>query len=185
MSIHQIRKREKTVDVFVILNQSTDYSLVQALLDYMMGKGIAFTGCKYYASVNRVLLKKICRQHDIPTSPYIFADDYEDLKKYPEVGQFPLFVKPNDGTDSMFVSEKSIVRNEQELKERVEYVWNNFGGALVERFIDGQQFTVLVAGNRENCLTFPALQHVFSENQTIQSFEDKYGTGYHPSWKKI
>lgn len=42
-------------------------------------------------------MKKICSLNNIPTSSHIFVHDYEDLKKYQEVGQFPLFVKPEDG----------------------------------------------------------------------------------------
>ncbi|EFJ41611.1 hypothetical protein VOLCADRAFT_98341 [Volvox carteri f. nagariensis] len=64
----------------------------------------------------------------------------------PERGglRFPLIVKHPSGYGSVGMSKKSKVTNAQELRHQVSYFVREFGGALVEEFIVGREFTVLV-----------------------------------------
>lgn len=56
----------------------------------------------------------------------------------------PLIVKHPSGYGSVGMTKRSKVTNEQELREQVALFVGSFGGALVEEFVTGREFTVLV-----------------------------------------
>ncbi|KAG2426154.1 hypothetical protein HXX76_013135 [Chlamydomonas incerta] len=58
--------------------------------------------------------------------------------------RFPLIVKHPSGYSSVGMTKNSKVTNEQQLREQVSLLVQQFGGALIEEFIAGREFTVLV-----------------------------------------
>lgn len=83
----------------------------------------------------------------------IFANNGEDLREYPQLGGFPLFVKPEYGR----VDENSIVHNEEELMKRVEHLWREFGTLIIEPYLDGKEYVVLLCGTKRNMKSFKAM----------------------------
>jgi D-alanine-D-alanine ligase len=66
---------------------------------------------------------------------------------------FPLFVKPAREGTGMGVTEKAIVNNEAELRERADYVIRLYHQpALVETFLPGREFTVGIMGRYDTIL---------------------------------
>lgn len=66
------------------------------------------------------------------------------------------FVKPCFEAESQGIDENSIVHNMQELKLRVNYIWDNFNQpALVEEYLSGDEYTAAVIGNYDNCEILP------------------------------
>lgn len=57
MALHQIKKRQKTTDVFLNLNESANQDLDQVLIDYMGDNGIPFTGSRILTAINRDKMK--------------------------------------------------------------------------------------------------------------------------------
>jgi D-alanine-D-alanine ligase len=77
--------------------------------------------------------------------------------------EFPLFVKPGWEGTGMGVTPRSIVHDEHALRQQVEYILDTYRqGALVERFIEGREFTVGVLGN-EIPFVFPPMEIDLSE----------------------
>jgi D-alanine-D-alanine ligase len=61
---------------------------------------------------------------------------------------FPAFVKPICESRSVGISDESVVYDEAALRSRVAYVEKEFGeAALVEDYLPGDEYTVLVLGN--------------------------------------
>eukprot|EP00198_Chlamydomonas_reinhardtii_P014346 XP_001703683.1 predicted protein [Chlamydomonas reinhardtii] len=58
--------------------------------------------------------------------------------------RFPLIVKHPSGYGSVGMTKDSKVHNEEQLRAQVARFVGSFGGALVEEFIQGREFTVLV-----------------------------------------
>eukprot|EP00198_Chlamydomonas_reinhardtii_P014391 XP_001703728.1 predicted protein [Chlamydomonas reinhardtii] len=58
--------------------------------------------------------------------------------------RFPLIVKHPGGYGSVGMTKDSKVHNEEQLWKQVARFVGSFGGALVEEFITGREFTVLV-----------------------------------------
>lgn len=61
--------------------------------------------------------------------------------------RFPLIVKPRHGYSSAGLSRKSRVVSREALRARTEQIIARFGGVLIEEFVEGREFTTLVAEN--------------------------------------
>jgi D-alanine-D-alanine ligase len=121
---------------------------VPALLEMMR---IPYTGSKVLPlalCLDKPMTKRILFWHELPTPEFqtferIDEPLLEELK-------FPLFVKPSREGTGMGVSAQSIVNNESELRERLDYVLTTYKQeALVETFIEGREITVGMVGNLE------------------------------------
>ena len=67
----------------------------------------------------------------------------------PEI-TFPAFVKPSFESRSVGISDKSVVNTAEELAAQVAYIHETFDQpALVEEYLPGQEYTVLMLGNGE------------------------------------
>ncbi|MBM3137301.1 MAG: D-alanine--D-alanine ligase, partial [Chloroflexi bacterium] len=119
---------------------------VPALLEMMR---IPYTGSKVLTlalALDKPMTKRILHWHSLPTPAFQEFDRSdspldEDLK-------YPLFVKPSREGTSMGVSAKSIVKNENELREQVSYIINKYRQpALVETYVEGREITVGMVGN--------------------------------------
>ena len=76
--------------------------------------------------------------------------------------RMPLFVKPLRMDASLGIDDRSLVRNTQDLMERVLHIQKKFGdAALAEEFIEGREFYVGVLGNQE-LTAFPPIEMDFS-----------------------
>jgi D-alanine-D-alanine ligase len=129
---------------------------IPALLELM---GIPYTGSRVQTnaiSLDKTLTKRIWRDRRLPVAPFqeFIAGD-EPLR--PELN-FPLFVKPAREGTGMGVDLNAIVKNENELRERVRWVIDKYDQpALVETFLPGREFTVGIMGrpNAKACSRHP------------------------------
>jgi D-alanine-D-alanine ligase len=118
---------------------------IPALLELMR---IPYTGSRVQTnaiSLDKTLTKRIWRDRRLPVAPFqeFIAGD-EPLR--PDLN-FPLFVKPAREGTGMGVDLNAIVRNEDELRERVSWVIGKYDQpALVETFLPGREFTVGIMG---------------------------------------
>jgi hypothetical protein len=186
-SVAMIRRKQCDTDLFINLYDLADETGLK-VVEYMQNQGLAFTGAgsKFY-DPTRMDLKIVCGYNEINTPPFSFLFDLKTIERVPsELGGFPLFVKPEHGYDSVGINEKSVVHNMDELKICVENVLEEFGGALVERYIDGREFSVLVAGSKSSKTeTFAPVEYRFAMNRqpgntnstgpAFITFEDKWG----------
>ena len=81
----------------------------------------------------------------------------EDLSRI----RYPAFVKPMGESRSVGVTDDSVVSNDDELRRQVAYVDREFRQpALVEDFLPGDEFTVLILDNGERQVCLPGLVSV-------------------------
>ncbi len=121
---------------------------VPALLEMF---GIPYTGSRVLTnaiSLDKTLTKRIWRDRRLPVAPFQeFLTGDEPLR--PDL-KFPLFVKPAREGTGMGVDANAIVKNENELRERVKWVIASYQQpALVETFLSGREFTVGVMGRAD------------------------------------
>ena len=65
-----------------------------------------------------------------------------------EVDFFPAFVKPNGESRSVGISEKSVAETPEALAAQVDFIRRELGqAALVEEYLPGKEYTVMVIGN--------------------------------------
>jgi D-alanine-D-alanine ligase len=112
---------------------------------------IPYTGSKVLTlalALDKSMTKRVLTYHDLPTPPFQTFERIDEPLSSDMV--FPLFVKPSREGTGMGVSQKSIVRNEDELREQVAHIHERYKQpALVERFIQGREVTVGLVGNLE------------------------------------
>ena len=107
-------------------------------------------------------------------TPQFYLVNNNTLTKEQRVDlQYPLFVKPSKAGDSLGVDESSLVQNAAQLKAKTHEVMDAFGEALVEEYIDGREFTVLVArdGNDlKNTIAYEPIEYVFPKGFAFKTY---------------
>jgi len=110
---------------------------------------IPYTGSKVLTlalALDKPMTKRILAWHELPTPP--FQTFERSNEKLHDDLTFPLFVKPSREGTGMGVSRKSIVHNEEELREQVGYIIERYHQvALVENYIEGREVTLGMVGN--------------------------------------
>lgn len=96
------------------------------------------------------LMKYVAYCEGVSTPPHTLVDDLEDIEKHCGHLNYPLFVKPSKAGDSLGIDQYSLVNNSKELKEKVASIIDEYGPILIEEYISGREFTVLIAANAEN-----------------------------------
>jgi len=119
---------------------------VPALCELM---GIPYTASRVVAnaiSLDKTQTKRIWREHGLPTAPF---REFVSLNGIANTAlRFPLFVKPAHEGTGMGINQSSVVRNQNELAERVEWILHTYRQpALVEEYLPGREFTVGFIGN--------------------------------------
>ncbi len=106
-------------------------------------------------SRDKIRAKKLFRFHDIPTPAFDYAYTINDSIN-PEL-RYPLLVKPADADHSFGISQTSVVKNKKELDAQLSYVIEKLGHpALVEEYIEGDEYSVSILGSDYNDLrVFP------------------------------
>lgn len=92
--------------------------------------------------------------------------------------QFPLIVKPSKEDASVGISEQSVVFNEQELKEQVDFLFTTLKQSiLVEEYIEGREINSAILGDKEK-IALPLSEISFdtlpSELPKIITYEGKW-----------
>lgn len=110
---------------------------------------IPYTGSRVVAnaiSLDKTSTKRIWRDVGLPTAPY---REFSSLDGVANTAlRFPLFVKPSREGTGMGIDRMAIVRNFDQLEERVEWVIQTYKQpALVEEYLPGREFTVGFIGN--------------------------------------
>lgn len=119
---------------------------VPALCELM---DIPYTASRVVAnaiSLDKTQTKRIWREYGLPTSPF---REFSSLDGVANTAlRFPLFVKPAREGTGMGVNPTSIVRNPNQLMDKVAWVLDTYHQpALVEEYLPGREFTVGFIGN--------------------------------------
>ncbi len=96
--------------------------------------------------------------------------------------RYPLFVKPSAYGDSMGIDEHSLVATPEELDHQVSAKLPEFGRLLIEEYIDGREFTVLVMAGPDPArppVAFTPLEFIFPPGLHFKTYDLKV-TQFHP-----
>lgn len=95
---------------------------------------------------DKAVTKKLLQFHDVSCPRFAIFDT--DNLEFAGKMRFPVFVKPMRGDASLGVHDSSLVRNYENLVERVDFIHKSLQDvALVEEYIEGREFYVGVLGN--------------------------------------
>ena len=152
-------------------------SNVAALLNLLQLRYTGSSPAGLIVAGDKTLTKKVLSFHGLKTPK--FATVYRGAVDWAGDISFPLIVKPPQEDASLGITGKSVVRNVQELLERIGDMQTEFQQpALVEEFVDGREFYVGVLGNA-NVKALPIVELDFSgfpaDRPKIASWEAKWG----------
>jgi D-alanine-D-alanine ligase len=88
-----------------------------------------------------------------------------------------VLVKPPHGYASVGITRDSRCENVDQLKVQVEHEIELFGRALLEEFIEGREFTCLIAENpddAENPITFKPVEFIFPKGESFKHYNMKW-----------
>jgi len=117
-------------------------------------------------------MKYLAYCEGIKTPGYILIEKPMDIEEVEKRLKFPLFVKPAKAGDSLGVDEGSLVHTKEELYQKVNDIILEYGPLLVEEYIAGREFTVLVAANTDGktCTVFRPVEYIFPQGMEFKTY---------------
>ena len=119
------------------------------------------------------LMKYVAYTEGISTPAYALVEDVGNIETDCRLLKYPLFVKPAKAGDSLGIDENSLVNNSTELKEKVNTIIGEYGPLLVEEYIRGREFTVMLAANADDEKTatvFRPIEYIFPEGSQFKTY---------------
>ncbi len=169
--------------VFNVCERVNGSSLLEphaaALLDILQ---IPYTGSSPFTlslCIDKIRVKKLLAFHNIPTPKWDYAYDLDD--EIDESLEYPLIVKPANTDNSIGITNESVVTNQEELKKQLKKVIVDIGRpALVEEYIDGDEYDVSIIGSDDSSLrVLPLSRSIFKNMEKgqwhIYTHELKFG----------
>ena len=172
----------------VVFNLSERFRNVSAL-DYGVAAilemlGLPYTGASSEGLMlarNKALTKMVLAYQGLRI-PHFFVCPRGQPTQRPSDVRFPLIVKPLDEDASVGIAQRSVVRDDQALTERVDFIHTRHStSAIVEEFIAGRELYVGVIGN-DPPRALPPIEMVFAqdsnEESRIATFKAKWSHKY-------
>lgn len=139
--------------------------------------GVAFTGTDARLfEPSRQSLKLVCEDVGVESPRFLFAASREEAEQAAGF-RFPLLVKPTNGYGSVGITARSRVSDVDALLIEVDRMIDEHGGALIEEFVEGREFTALVleAGEGdEGPRAYAPLEIGFPPGETFKHFDLKW-----------
>ncbi|HMO62351.1 MAG TPA: SET domain-containing protein-lysine N-methyltransferase [Ferruginibacter sp.] len=136
--------------------------------------GLPFTGpTSNLYDPAKELMKYVAYTAGISTPAFALVEDASDTLQECRHLRYPLFVKPHKAGDSLGIDEKSLVHNDNELLEKVNGIIEEYGPLLVEEYISGREFTIMVAATGYQCnpvKTFRPVEYIFPDGNSFKTY---------------
>jgi D-alanine--D-alanine ligase len=118
------------------------------------------------------LMKYVAYTEGINTPAYALINNEEEVEAECKHLKYPLFVKPAKAGDSLGVDDKSLVHNLDELKQKVAAIIEEYGPLLIEEYISGREFTVMLAANEDgkSVTVFKPVEYIFPEGNQFKTY---------------
>jgi D-alanine-D-alanine ligase len=118
------------------------------------------------------LMKYLAYCEGVKTPGFVLINELKDVDEAVAVLKFPMFVKPSKAGDSLGVDERSRVNNKIELQQKCISILEEYGQLLVEEYIAGREFTVLVAANADghHCTVFRPVEYIFPAGREYKTY---------------
>ncbi len=118
------------------------------------------------------LMKYVAYCEGVNSPSYHLISDAATAADLAAKANFPLFIKPAKAGDSLGIDHGSLVNNKAELMAKVNAIISVYPELLVEEYIAGREFTVLVAANPDgrSCRSFKPVEYVFPEGFAFKTY---------------
>jgi D-alanine-D-alanine ligase len=160
----------------------------QGIASFLEMQGVPFTGCGSSGLMlckHKGISKKILGYHRIRVPEFALIPRGRRLAR-PRHLRFPILVKPLKEEASLGISQASLVDNDEQLSERIQFIHEKFDNDVIaEEYIEGRELYVSVMGNHRLAV-FPIRELVFREVPTdepkIATYKAKWDEEYRKRW---
>ncbi|MCC6275058.1 MAG: SET domain-containing protein-lysine N-methyltransferase [Leptospiraceae bacterium] len=131
---------------------------------------------------SKELMKYVAYTVSVPTPDFVPVKTESDIELVDNNLKYPLFIKPGHAGDSLGIDLNSRVETREELYSKTKLLLEEFDSILVEEYIEGREFSVLVLSNVENSfapIALRPLEFVFPKGTFFKTYKLKT-TEYHP-----
>ncbi len=120
----------------------------------------------------KTLMKYVAYCEGVRSPEFFTIDKNSVLIELAENARYPLFIKPAKAGDSLGIDHASLVYNESEFMNKASALLNEYPELLAEEYIEGREFTVLVAANADgkSCTSFKPVEYVFPEGFAFKTY---------------
>ncbi len=140
--------------------------------------GLAFTGASSnFYEPTREMMKKVCHFWGIKAPASVVARDSKSVEFAAKTLRFPLITKHPNSYGSIGLTKRSRVETPEELHEQAEKMMAEFGATLIEEFIEGREFSVLVVENAQDELkpfAYRPVEFRFPRGESFKHFDLKW-----------
>ena len=112
---------------------------------------------------DKISMKKLLAWHSIPTAKWDYVFTLDD--KIDPALRYPLLVKPSNTDNSVGITNSSVVIDKRQLQKQVKRIITELRcPALIEEYIEGDEYEVSILGNRKTDLrVLPLTRSVFKK----------------------
>ena len=164
-------------DVFVNLCDGMSYEDLAGVevICALEAAGAAFTGpsSPLYA-LTKEQMKRRALELGVRTPAFVFAHTEADLERAGRTLSYPAIVKHADGWGSVGMTAASRVTDADALVARGREMFALAGGALIEEFIEGDEYSVLVVEGRDAVWVPGPVACRFPPGETFKHFDLKW-----------
>lgn len=151
--------------------------------------GVAYTGAdEAFYEPTREAMKAACRARGVATPRAVFAGDLAAAARAAEVLRFPMIVKHPCSYSSVGMTRASRVEDRGQLLAQAARTIACYGRALIEEFIEGREFTVLVAENPEDPrepIAFVPAEFGFPAGECFKHHDLKWIDYHQMTWSPV
>ena len=122
---------------------------------------------------SKPLMKYVAHTAGVRTPAHRLVRCSDDIEAIAATLPFPLFVKPAHAGDSRGVNEHALVHDVAALRAQVDALLPEFPELLVEQYVDGREFTVLVVADvagRGECTALQPVEFEFLAGSRFKTY---------------
>ena len=187
-----IRDAVRSFKPYVAFNLLESFRYLRELdhnvVSYLELLGCRYTGCNPRGLViarDKALSKKILAYHRIK-APRFAVFPKNRKRRAPRKLEYPMIVKSLNSESSTGISQASLVRTEEKMLDRVEFIHDSVGtDAIVEEYIEGREIYAAVLGN-QRVQVMPTWELTFENKPEdaplIMTEAAKFDVGYQERW---
>jgi D-alanine-D-alanine ligase len=140
--------------------------------------GLAFTGAGSACyDPTRESMKRVCAAWGLHTPAHVFVENEGEATWRAASLRYPMIVKHPGSYNSIGLTPASRVTSAEALAEQTALMIHTYGGALIEEFIEGREFTVLVAENPDDPqlpMAYTPVEFQFPAGESFKHFDLKW-----------
>lgn len=140
--------------------------------------GLPFTGASSdFYEPSREMMKRVCHFWGIKVPAFVYAADDESVELAANLLKFPLITKHPNSYGSIGLTKDSRVETPEALRVQARKMIDAYGGTMIEEFIEGREFGVLVTENADDPLkpfAYYPVEFCFPKGEAFKHFDLKW-----------